>query len=228
MNRKMLISLLSLIPLAALAEAPMAVDDAGTVAKGGMKIEGTWSKDDQQRGPGLLFGFSPLQNLELGMATTAARDGGVSPSTRLRGVGVGGKWVPIQNETGWSLGLRAEFWRTRIDEPSVPQKFTEREAVLTGLATYRFQGGQVVHLNLGGVRTKAQGERDARGTWGLGYEYPLLDQLKLTAEVYGEQHGRPDKAVGLRYEIVEGLKISGAIGRGNDRSFGQAAISWEF
>lgn len=32
------------------AEAPMNVDDAGTLDKGGMKIEGVWSKDDRPRG----------------------------------------------------------------------------------------------------------------------------------------------------------------------------------
>jgi len=210
------------------AEAPMTVDDAGTLGKGGMKIEGNWSKDDQQKGPSLLFGFSPAQNLELAIAGNSARDRSASPSTHLRGVGVGGKWVPFQNETGWSLGVRFEYWRTRIDDRSVPEKFTERETVLAGLASYRAQGGQVVHVNLGGVQVKAQGERDTLGTWGIGYEYPLLDKLKLTAEIFGEQHGRPDKAVGLRYEVAEGVKISGGVGRGSDRSFGQVAFAWEF
>jgi len=86
----------------------------------------------------------------------------------------------------------------------------------------------VVHLNLGTTRVKAQGDSDSVGTWGAGYEHPLAENLKLTAEIFGEEHAGPDKAVGLRYEIVEGLKVSGAVGRGNDRSFGQVGFSWEF
>ena len=47
------------------AEAPMNVDDAGTLAVGGMKVEGVWRKDDQTRGPEMAFGFSPLNNVEV-------------------------------------------------------------------------------------------------------------------------------------------------------------------
>jgi len=46
--------------------------------------------------------------------------------------------------------------------------------------------------------------------------------------VYGEQRLRPDKAMGLRYEIAEGLKVSVAAGRGNGRTFGQVGMAWEF
>jgi hypothetical protein len=38
----------------------------------------------------------------------------------------------------------------------------------------------------------------------------------------------PDKAIGLRYELFEGFKVSAAVGRGNDRGFGQAGFAWEF
>jgi len=44
----------------------------------------------------------------------------------------------------------------------------------------------------------------------------------MTVETFDAEDSRPDKAVGLRYEILPGLKVSGAIGRGDGRSFGQA------
>ena len=53
-------------------------------------------------------------------------------------------------------------------------------------------------------------------------------QLQATAEVYGEQRSRPDKALGLRYEMAEGLKVSVAAGRGNGRTFGRVGMAWEF
>ena len=46
--------------------------------------------------------------------------------------------------------------------------------------------------------------------------------------MYGEQRLRPDEALGLRYEIAEGLKVSVAAGRGNSRTCDQVGMAWEF
>lgn len=210
------------------AEGPMATDDAGTLDKGGMKIEGVLSRDDKERGSELTLGFGPIENVEIGLAFSRATDRGDDPSTKLRGTGFGIKWVPIQNDTGWSLGASFGYGRTRVDERATPDKFTEKEYSLAGLATYRLENGQVLHMNLGGTRVKSQGDSDSVGTWGIGYEVPLMENLQLTLETYGEEHAGPDKAIGLRYEIVEGLKAYGAVGRGNDRSFGNIGFAWEF
>lgn len=217
-----------LITALAHAEGPMNVDDAGTLDKGGMKLEGVLSKDDRERGGELLFGFSFLENLEMEIGLARATDRATDPDSRARGVGFGAKWVPYQNETGWSLGARFDYGRTRINDRETPQKFTERTYSASALASYRLENGQVAHINLGAARTRAQGDSDTVGTWGIGYEFPLLDSLQLTVETFGEEHRRPDKAIGLRYEIIDGLKVSGAVGRGNDRSFGQAGLAWEF
>jgi hypothetical protein len=214
-----------------LAEPPMHVDDAGTLDKGGMKVEGVWAKDDQTRGGELVFGFAPVEDLEIGLAVARATDRADDPSTRLRGTGISFKWVPIQgkgDEGGWSLGASVGYGHTRVDERVTPVKFTEKESAFSALATYHFASAQVAHLNLGATRYKVPGESETLGTWGVGFEQPLVEHLKLTAEVFGEERSRPDKAIGLRYEVVEGFKISGAVGRGNDRSFGQVGFSWEF
>lgn len=218
---------LVIMPLAR-AEGPMNTDDAGTLDKGGMKVEGVLSKDDKERGGELVFGFSPIENVEIGIAVARATDRTDDPSTKLRGTGFGIKWVPIQNDTGWSLGASFNYGHTRVDDRATPDHFTEKEYALTGLASYRIENGQVLHLNLGAVRVKAQGESDTVGTWNIGYEFPLAEQLQLTVETYGAEQSRPDKAIGLRYEVFDGFKISGAVGRGNDRSFGQVGLAWEF
>ena len=98
----------------------------------------------------------------------------------------------------------------------------------SALAPYRLTNGHSWHINLGAVRTRVQGNHDRLGTWGIGYEVSLLDRLQLTVETFGEKHSRPDKAIGLRYEIIDGFKVSGAVGRGNDRGFGQVGFAWEF
>lgn len=210
------------------AEPPMHVDDAGTLDKGGMKVEGAWGRDDKERGGELVFGFAPIENLEIGIAASRATDHDPDPNTHLDGTGFSVKWVPYQNDIGWSLGLSYAYGRTDMDDHSVPVSYTEKEYALNGLATYRFENGHVLHLNLGASRVKAQGDSETNGTWGIGYEFPLMDDLKLTVETFGEEHSGPDKAIGLRYEILDGFKISGAVGHGNDRSFGQVGFAWEF
>ena len=210
------------------AEGPMNVDDAGTLDKGGMKVEGVLGKDDKERSGEMLFGFSFIENLEMEVGVARATDHGTNPDSRARGIGFGAKWVPYQNETGWSLGARFDYGRTRINDRETPEKLTERSYSASALASYRLENGQVLHINLGAARTKAQGDSETLGTWGIGYEFPLIDSLQLTVETFGEEHSGPDKAVGLRYEVFDGFKVSGAVGRGNDRSFGQVGLAWEF
>lgn len=217
-----------LTPAPSFAEGPMNTDDAGTLDRGGMKLEGVLSRDDKERGGELVFGFGPVENVEIGLSYAKATDRTDDPSTKLRGTGIGVKWVPIQNDTGLSLGMSLGYGSTRVDERATPDKYTEKEYAVSGLVTWRFDNGQVLHANAGATRVKAQGASDDIGTWSIGYEFPLIDNLKLTAEVFGEEHSRPDKAIGLRYEIIEGLKLYGAVGRGNDRNFGNIGIAWEF
>lgn len=206
----------------AYAEAPMNVDDAGTLGKGGMKVEGVWHQDDEVRGGGLAFGFGPTETLELEIGVSRDRDSAPSPSVTMRGVGVAAKWVPYQNEQGWSLGARFDYGRTDVEGD------IEHEYALTGLASYRFENEHVLHLNAGAVHVRVPGDRETLRTWGIGYEFPLTQSLQLTAEMFGEEHAGPDKAVGLRYEIFDGFKVSAAIGHGNDRDFGQVGFAWEF
>lgn len=217
---------------AARAEPPMHVDDAGTLDKGGLKIESALSRDDKTRGGELIFGFAPIEDVEVGLSVARETDRAGDPATRNRVSGIGFKWVPIQNDNGWSLGASFGWGNTRVHMPSAAppdlERYTSKEFSWAGLATYRFENSQVFHLNLGSTRTKEISATNDVGTWGLGYEFPLQEKLKLTAEVFGEEQKRPDKALGLRYEVAEGLKVSGAVGRGNNRSFGQVGFSWEF
>jgi hypothetical protein len=210
------------------AEGPMNTDDAGTLDVGGMKVEAVLGRDDKARSAELGFGYGLIENVELGLSFARETDRADDPSTKLRGTGFGIKWIPIQNDTGWSLGASFGYGNTRVNERSTPDRFTEKEFSLAGLASYRFESGQVLHMNLGSTRIKAQGSSDSVGNWGIGYEFPLMEKLQLTVEAYGEKHTGPDKAIGLRYEILDGLKVYGSAGRGNDRSFGNLGLAWEF
>lgn len=210
------------------AEAPMRTDDAGTLTQGAMKLEGVFGRDGKTRSAELLWGAGLMPQLEMEMSLARAEDTAMSPSTTLHGRGWGVKWVPIQNETGWSVGARFDLGHTRVHDNATPERFTERAYALTGLASYRLANAQVLHLNAGHKIVRAQGARHRAATWAVGYEVPLAEQWQLTSEVYGEQRSRLDKAVGLRYAIRDGFKASAAVGRGNGRTFSQVGMAWEF
>jgi hypothetical protein len=211
----------------AMAERPMAVDDAGTLDRGGAKLEGGWSKDDRVRGWDIAAGFGPIDNVEVEIAFERAYDHDTNPNTRLSGVGFAAKWVPLQNETGLSAGLKFEFGRAKADD-RIGNKETARTRGLIGLASWNFESRQIIHLNLGREWERIDGDTEAVNVWGLGFEQPLAETLQFTVEIFGAEHSRPDKQVGLRWEIASGLKLSVAAGRGSGRSIANAGIAWEF
>lgn len=130
--------------------------------------------------------------------------------------------MPLQSEVGLSAGLKYEYGNEDVEGAK------GHAQALIGLMTWAFQGGQLVHLNIGREFARAERDTEAENTWGVGLDWPLTDAFHATVESFGTQHGAPDRAVGLRYEIVEGLKVSGAVGRGNDRSFANLGVAWEF
>lgn len=210
-----------------MAERPMAVDDAGTLDRGGAKFEFGWSKDDQVRGFDAAAGFSPIDKLELELSYEGLRDHDTSPHTHLTGVGFAAKWVPLQQETGLSAGLKVELGHARSDD-QIGFEETAHAYGLIGLASWHFESGRIIHLNLGGEWERIAGDTEASRLWGLGFEQPLSETVQLTLEIFGEEHSGPDKAVGLRWEIADGLKLSAAAGHGNGRGFGNAGVAWEF
>lgn len=204
------------------AERPLSVDDAGTLDKGGAKLEAGWSKDDEAKGYDAAAGFSPIETLELEIGFGRSRDFATAGNEATNGQGLALKWVPLQSETGLSAGLKYEYGRDRTEGESAYVNS------LTGLLTWTFEGGQMVHTNLGREVTREDGDTDAVNTWGVAVDLPLTEKLSFVAETFGNEDSRPDRAIGLRYEIIEGVKISAAVGHGNDRSFANAGIGWEF
>lgn len=205
----------------------MVVDDAGTLPKGGGKLELAWVKDDRTRQWETAAGFSPIDHLEVEIGFSHGRDTASSPDTRLQGLGLAVKWVPIQAEQGLSAGLRFEKGRTRVDTRLDPE-FSEHDRALQGLLTWTFENTTRLHVNLGRSWLRSTDEKSAVNTWGLGLDQPLLANINLTLEIFGEEHQQPDRQLGLRWTVVEGLKLSVATGQGNHRRFGSAGLAWEF
>lgn len=198
----------------------MAVDDAGTLERGGAKLEFGWSRDDAVRGYEGAAGFGPIDNLEVEVGFGRAKDRDADPDAKIRAVGAAVKWVPLQSETGLSAGLKYEYGREKVSGEG-----TARANSLAALATWAFEQGPRVHVNLG--REWVHNDENA-DFWGIGLDVPVTDRLDVVVETFGAEHSGPDRQVGLRYTIVDGLKVSGAVGRGNDRTIANMGVAWEF
>lgn len=72
----------------AYAERPMNVDDAGTLDKGGAKVEFGWSRDDHARGFEGAVGYGPIENVEVELNYGGSRDSEPNPSERARALGM--------------------------------------------------------------------------------------------------------------------------------------------
>ena len=149
-----------------------------------------------------------------------AKDRDADPDAKIHAVGAAIKWVPLQSETGLSAGLKYEYGRERVSGED-----STRVDALAGLATWAFEQGPRVHVNLG--REWARDDEDVN-FWGVGLDLPLTEQLDFVVETFGAEHSGPDRQVGLRYTIAEGVKVSGAVGRGNDRNIANVGVAWEF
>ena len=205
----------------------MVVDDAGAMAKGGAKVELGWSRDNDIRGWDLAVGYGATETLELELAFERLRDRATTPHTKFEAVTVAAKWIPLLAETGLSAGFKAEAGSGRVDD-QLGTVVKPKAHALSGLATWSFASGQRLHVNLGRAWEKVDDVSDGINNWGLGFEQPVVDAVTLTLETFGDEHARPDRQLGLRWVLAEGLKLSAAAGRGNDRNFAQAGLAWEF
>lgn len=215
-----LASLFAFCSAPAFAERPMAVDDAGTLERGGAKLEFGWSRDDAVRGYEGAAGFGPIDNVELEVGYGRAKDRDPDPDAKIRAVAAALKWVPLQSESGVSAGVKYEYGREHVSGEG-----TGRANSLAALATWAFEQGPRVHVNLG--REWARDDEDVN-FWGVGLDVPVTERLDFVVETFGTEHAGPDRQVGLRYTIAEGVKVSGALGRGNDRNIANVGVAWEF
>jgi hypothetical protein len=217
-------SLLSTLATTALAERPMAVDDAGTLTRGDAKLELGWSKDDKARGFEGAVGYGPIENVEVELAFGRIRDRAAEPIDTIRALGAALKWVPLQSDNGLSAGLKVEYAHENARHGS-----DARIGAINGLMSWNFAIGPRLHVNLGHEWVELVGDADEDvNTWGVGLDVPVTGKLDFIAETFGAEGSGPDRQIGLRYEIADGLKLSGAVGRGNERTIANLGMAWEF
>ena len=223
-HRLIAASLSSILAGSALAERPMTVDDAGTLGRGGAKLELGWSKDDKARGLDAAAGYGPTDDIELELGLARIRDHAGAPIDTLQALGAALKWVPLQSGDGLSAGVKIEY-----AHENARHGLDARIGAISGLMSWNFAIGPRLHLNLGHEWVERVGGADEEAhTWGVGLDVPLNPKLDFIAETFGAQGTRPDRQIGLRYEIADGLKVSAAAGRGNDRMLANLGLAWEF
>jgi hypothetical protein len=128
------------------AEAPMATDDAGTLEKGGTKVEGQWSREGQTRGLGLAVAHSPFEKLEAEISFARSTDRSGSPHVSNRITGLALKWVPISiGKT--HIGVKVDRSTEKPDNAN-----RARSSSIRGLYTLRMDSGHAFHMNLGRSR----------------------------------------------------------------------------
>ncbi len=217
MKRHILLGALTLCSTLAFAEAPMITDDAGTLDKGGKKIEGGFVKSGSERAYGLSGGFSPIDNVELGLSLQRARDSSIPASGNATGLSA--KWIPFKSGI-FSAGVKLDYVHAKSGGVSA------NETTFTALGTARFESGYVLHANLG--RTSVSSGQGHANNWALGAEAPVADKVQLTLDVYSSTGSDTGKQIGARWEIQKGLKLSAAFGRYNTQNTAYAGFSWEF
>ncbi len=199
------------------AEAPMITDDAGTMDRGGKKIEGGFAKSGSERTYGLIAGFAPIDNVELGLGLQHARAGSIPASGNATSLST--KWIPLKSGI-FSAGVKLDVVHAKSGGASA------NETTLTALGTARFEAGYVLHANIG--RTNASGGGGHANNWAIGGEMPVADKVQLTADLYSSTGSDIGKQIGLRWEMQKGLKLCAALGRYNTQSTAFAGFSWEF
>ncbi len=217
MKQHILFGALALCSTLAFAEAPMITDDAGTLDKGGKKIEGGFTKSGSERGYGLSGGFSPIENVELGLGLQHARDKSIPASGNATALSA--KWIPFKSGI-FSAGVKLEYIRAKAGGVSAT------ETIFTALGTARFESGYVLHANIG--RGNVSGGGGHSNNWALGAEAPVADKVQLTGDLYSSTGSDTGKQIGVRWEVQKGLKLSAAWGRYNTANTAFAGFSWEF
>jgi hypothetical protein len=217
MKQHLLLGAVALCSTLAFAEAPMVTDDAGTLDKGGKKIEGGFSKSGSARTYGLSGGFSPVENVELGLSLQNVRDSSIPSSGNATGLSA--KWIPVKSGI-FSAGVKLDYVRATSGGSS------ENVTTITGLGSARFESGYVLHANIGRANTSGGGGHT--NNWAIGGEAPVADKVQLTLDIYSSTGSDTGKQIGARWELQKGLKLSAAFGRYNSENTAFAGFSWEF
>ena len=195
----------------ALAERPMAVDDAGTLERGAqLGSAGPRRRGARYEGAAVSV-RSTMSRVEVGYGRAKDRD--ADPDAKIRAVGAAVKWVPLRSEAMLSARPEDTVWA-----PASAAR-TPACRALSGLATWAFEQDP---------RCMKPRPRWARATRTRTSGSSASTLPSPSGSTFVETFGAGIPARIARSvcatTIAEGVKISGAVGRGNDRNI--ANVAW--
>ena len=215
--------LLSAAPDKALADRPMAIDEAGVLERGETKLDIGVERIDDARGPFAALAHGLVAGLEADLQLQRMRDRGTVPADAIDVAGVALKWVPLSSEQGLSAGVKAGY-----AEEHGERNGESRLHTLELLLHWETRSGLRAIANLGRASLHSAGSRETFGTWGFGFDVPVGRAFHLTVESFGAEGSGPDRQLGLRYRLAPNLALWLAGGRGNDANFASLGITCVF
>lgn len=186
---------LGLFSMSGFSAGPFVTDDAGLTAPHSCQLE-AWKKFNRKGyEETILPACNPAENIELSFGQLhTVNDLGVSERQYL----IQGKTVfhPMTESVGWGLAMGATV---RVQPQSEQNKTATVYAYIP--ASYQFgENKPAVHLNIGGLRN--YDEKRSYLTWSIGSEIPLMSNLSLNIESYGDHRSNPSYQLGFTYSIV--------------------------
>ena len=83
------------------------------------------------------MGYGPIDNVEVELSFGRAKDDDVSPDQTFEGIGAAIKWVPLQQDTGPSAGLKFEWGREEASDDAALDETAEGAAVIALIGWFR-------------------------------------------------------------------------------------------
>ncbi len=193
-----LLSLCSIFPLEAECARPMVTDDARIVDAKSCQVE-SWVKRNQESVEAwALPACNPPGNLELTFGGTRTWFRGDNSAFTDHVVQAKTIFRPLEpNGLGVGLAVGTIRHPHREIAPGWPGDYYAYVPISKSFADDFW----VVHVNAGAVRKRD--ERRTQGTWGLGNEIKMRDDLILIPEIFGNDRGRPLYQAGLRFWAVK-------------------------
>jgi hypothetical protein len=192
------------IALPAHAGRPLTTDDAAVFDAGACQLE-TWVERTRDSSSNWINpACNPFGSTEFALGGARVREDGES-TLKVQ------HWQIKQllhaydeTQVGFALAIGGQRERNG----------NARETFLNGIATLPLVGEtQLLHLNLGVLRSKDDVLQRTRAIWGLAYDAELADSTRASLETFGTAGERVNWQLGLRHELIPGhVQIDASVG----------------
>jgi hypothetical protein len=200
----------ALLPLAAVADRPLAVDDAGVNEAGEWDVEAWAARSGRSTTYNLAPTYAPIDGLELG--ALLLRVPGKAPSLG-------------ELQLKWRITPRTEKACYTAATVALARSPGEPGAVnLNGVMTCTREQLGSVHLNLGAYKARGQ---SAAVTWGIAYERAIA-HVTPSIEWFRNEAGKPAVQLGLRGNIARNIQLDGSVGRKDAAAFYTVGTKLQF